>query len=112
MAPTIKDEELTMDQQSVFLAQVQLQFEQLFQAKKNGQNVQVLKHRAEGFFYAGELLGLVDKAVLQQLMEQSYLQVFGVALSKDSSYKTERKQAMDNEFYQYFEEPAFNRVRS
>lgn len=39
-----------MDQQSVFLAQVQLQFEQLFQAKKNGQNVQVLKHRAEGFF--------------------------------------------------------------
>lgn len=34
MAPTIKDEELTMDQQSVFLAQVQLQFEQLFQAKK------------------------------------------------------------------------------
>lgn len=54
----------------------------------------------------------MDRAVLQQLMEQSYLQVFGVALSKDSSYKTERKQAMDNEFYQYFEEPAFNRVRS
>lgn len=89
-----------------------MQFDRLFQAKKAGQNVVVLKHRAEGFFYAGELLGLVDKPMLQQLMEQSYLEVFGVTLSKNSSYQTERKQALENEFYQYFEEPAFNRVRS
>ncbi|MBU1621496.1 MAG: hypothetical protein KJ556_16290 [Gammaproteobacteria bacterium] len=101
-----------MDQRSIFITQVRLQFDQLFQAKKAGQNVLVLKHRAEGFFYAGELLGLVDKALLQQLMEQSYLEVFGVALSKTSSYQTERKQALENEFYQYFEEPAFNRLRS
>ncbi|MDR7119944.1 hypothetical protein [Rheinheimera soli] len=99
-----------MDQRSIFINQVRQQFDQLFQAKKAGQNVLALKHRAEGFFYAGELLGLVDKALLQQLMEQSYLEVFGVALSKASSYQTERKQALENEFYQYFEEPAFNRV--
>lgn len=101
-----------MDQRSIFINQVRQQFDQLFQAKKAGQNVLALKHRAEGFFYAGELLGLVDKALLQQLMEQSYLDVFGVALSKASSYQTERKQALENEFYQYFEEPAFNRVRN
>ncbi|EGM79379.1 hypothetical protein Rhein_0516 [Rheinheimera sp. A13L] len=101
-----------MDQRSIFINQVRQQFDQLFQAKKAGQNVLALKHRAEGFFYAGELLGLVDKALLQQLMEQSYLEVFGVALSKATSYQTERKQALENEFYQYFEEPAFNRVRN
>jgi hypothetical protein len=101
-----------MDQRSIFINQVRQQFDQLFQAKKAGQNVLALKHRAEGFFYAGELLGLIDKALLQQLMEQSYLEVFGVALSKATSYQTERKQALENEFYQYFEEPAFNRVRN
>ncbi len=101
-----------MDQQSLFIDEVRLQFERLFQAKKAGQSVQVLKHRAEGFFYAGELLGLVDKSTLQQLMEQSYLHVFGVALSKASSYQAERKQALENEIYQYFEEPAYNRIRN
>lgn len=101
-----------MDQQSVFINEVRLQFDRLFQAKKTGQNVVILKHRAEGFFYAGELLGLVDKPLLQQLMEQSYLDVFGVTLSKTSSYQTERKQALENEFYQYFEEPAINRIRN
>lgn len=101
-----------MDQQSLFISQAKQQFDCLFQAKKAGQNVVALKHRAEGFFYAGELLGLVDKPLLQQLMEQSYLEVFGVALSKVSSYQTERRQALENEFYQYFEEPAFHRVRS
>jgi len=101
-----------MDQQNLFIDQARLQFERLFEAKKAGQNVQVLKHRAEGFFYAGELLGLVDKSLLQQLMEQSYFNVFGVALTKASSYQTERKQALENEFYQYFEEPAYNRIRN
>lgn len=101
-----------MDQRSVFIHQVRQQFDLLFQAKKAGQNVVALKHRAEGFFYAGELLGLVDKTLLQQLMEQSYLDVFGIALSKATSYQTERKQALENEFYQYFEEPAITRVRS
>ena len=101
-----------MDQQSVFINEVRLQFDRLFQAKKTGQNVVILKHRAEGFFYAGELLGLVDRPLLQQLMEQSYLDVFGVTLSKTSSYQTERKQALENEFYQYFEEPAINRIRN
>lgn len=55
---------------------------------------------------------MVDKPLLQQLMEQSYFDVFGVALSKTSSYQTERKQALENEFYQYFEEPAFHRIRN
>ncbi len=50
-----------MDQQSLFINEARLQFDRLFQAKKAGQNVVTLKHRAEGFFYAGELLGLVDK---------------------------------------------------
>jgi hypothetical protein len=101
-----------MQQQELFISEVRQQFDRLFQAKKAGQNLVALKHRAEGFFYAGELLGLVDKPLLQQLMEQSYLDVFGVALSKTSSYQTERKQAMENEFYQYFEEPAYNRIRN
>ncbi|SRR3990167_7698760 len=101
-----------MDQHQVFINEVRLQFDLLFQAKKAGQNVVALKHRAEGFFYAGELLGLVDKPLLQQLMEQSYLGVFGVTLSKTSSYQAERKQALENEFYQYFEEPAFHRIRN
>lgn len=101
-----------MQQQELFISEVRQQFDRLFQAKKAGQNLVALKHRAEGFFYAGELLGLVDKTLLQQLMEQSYLDVFGVALSKTSSYQTERKQAMENEFYQYFEEPAYNRIRN
>ncbi len=101
-----------MQQQELFISEVRQQFDRLFQAKKAGQNLVALKHRAEGFFYAGELLGLVDKPLLQQLMEQSYLDVFGVALVKTSSYQTERKQAMENEFYQYFEEPAYNRIRN
>ncbi len=101
-----------MQQQELFISEVMQQFDRLFQAKKAGQNLVALKHRAEGFFYAGELLGLVDKPLLQQLMEQSYLDVFGVTLSKTSSYQTERKQAMENEFYQYFEEPAYNRIRN
>lgn len=101
-----------MDQQAIFITEARRQFDQLFQAKKAGQSLVALKHRAEGFFYAGELLGLVDKIQLQQLMEQRYLQVFGVVLSKASSYQTERKKALENEFYQYFEEPAISRVRS
>lgn len=101
-----------MDQHQVFITEARRQFEQLFQAKKAGKNLVVLKHRIEGFFYAGELLGLVDKGLLQQLMEQSYFDVFGVSLSKAASYQTERRHALENEFYQYFEEPAFNRVRS
>ena len=100
-----------MDKQ-IFMQQAKNQFLQIFQKSKASQPVTVEKHRAEGFFYAGELLGLVDKPLLQQLMEQSYLDVFGVALSKTSSYQTERKQALENEFYQYFEEPAINRIRN
>lgn len=39
-----------MDQQSLFINEARLQFDRLFQAKKAGQNVVTLKHRAEGFF--------------------------------------------------------------
>jgi len=101
-----------VEQRSLFVNEVKRQFDQLFQAKKAGQNVQITKHRTEGFLYAGELLGLVDKPLLQQLMEQSYLEVFGVELSRASAYQAERKQALENEFYQYFEEPAYTRLRS
>jgi hypothetical protein len=39
-----------MDQQSVFINEVRLQFDRLFQAKKAGQNVLALKHRLKAFF--------------------------------------------------------------
>lgn len=98
-----------MDKQ-IFLQQAKNQFLQIFQKSKAGQQVVVEKHRAEGFLYAGELLGLTDKTELQQLMEQAHLEVFGYPLQdRAAGYQQQRKAALSQGQFQYFDEPAISR---
>lgn len=98
-----------MDKQ-LFMQQAKNQFLQIFQKSKASQPVLVEKHRAEGFLYAGELLGLTDKTELQQLMEQAHLEVFGYSLQDQAAgYQQQRKSALSQRQYQYFDEPAISR---
>ena len=101
---------MILDKQ-LFMQQAKNQFLQIFQKSKASQPVTVEKHRAEGFLYAGELLGLTDKNELQQLMEQAHLEVFGYALSERLDYQQQRKAALADEQFQYFDEPAISRRR-
>lgn len=96
---------------SVFLQQAKAQFLDIFQKSKAKTNVTVEKHRAEGFLYAGELLGLTDKTELHQLMADAHLEVFGYALSERLDYQQQRKAALADEQFQYFDEPAISRRR-
>ncbi|MBU1439582.1 MAG: hypothetical protein KJ930_02360 [Gammaproteobacteria bacterium] len=98
-----------MDKQ-LFMQQAKSQFLQIFQKSKASQVVTVEKHRTEGFLYAGELLGLTDKNELQQLMEQAHLEVFGYPLQdRSAGYQQQRKAALSQGQFQYFDEPAINR---
>ena len=98
-----------MDKQ-IFMQQAKNQFLQIFQKSKAGQPVVVEKHRAEGFLYAGELLGLTDKSELQHLMEQAHLEVFGYPLQdRAAGYQQQRKAALSQGQFQYFDEPAISR---
>ena len=99
-----------MDKQ-IFMQQAKNQFLQIFQKSKASQPVTVEKHRAEGFLYAGELLGLTDKAELQQLMAEAHLEVFGYALSERLDYQQQRKTALADGQFDYFDEPAISRRR-
>jgi hypothetical protein len=94
----------------IFMQQVKNQFLHIFQKSKASQPVTVEKHRAEGFLYAGELLGLTDKTELQQLMEQAHLDVFGYPLQdRAAGYQQQRKAALSQGQFQYFDEPAISR---
>ena len=72
---------------NLFLQQAKTQFLHIFQKSKSKESVLVEKHRAEGFLFAGELLGLTDKTELQQLMADAHLEVFGYALSERLDYQ-------------------------
>ncbi len=98
-----------MDKQ-LFMQQAKSQFLQIFQKSKANQVVTIEKHRAEGFLYAGELLGLTDKNELQQLMEQAHLEVYGYPLQdRSAGYQQQRKAALSQGQFQYFDEPAITR---
>jgi len=56
------------------------------------------------------LLGLTDKSELQQLMEQAHLEVFGYPLQdRSAGYQQQRKAALSQGQFQYFDEPAISR---
>ncbi|HCU65882.1 MAG TPA: hypothetical protein DF774_08985 [Rheinheimera sp.] len=95
----------------LFLQQAKQQFLLIFQKSKARDTVTVEKHRAEGFLYAGELLGLTDKTELQQLMAEAHLEVFGYALSERLDYQQQRKTALADGQFDYFDEPAISRRR-
>lgn len=98
-----------MDKQ-LFIQHAKNQFLHIFQKSKASQPVTVEKHRAEGFLYAGELLGLTDKNELQLLMEQAHLEVFGYPLQdRAAGYQQQRKAALSQGQFQYFDEPAISR---
>ncbi|OBP13215.1 hypothetical protein A5320_19380 [Rheinheimera sp. SA_1] len=100
---------MILDKQ-IFMQQAKNQFLQIFQKSKANQPVTVEKHRTEGFLYAGELLGLTDKNELQQLMEQAHLEVFGYPLQdRSAGYQQQRKAALSQGQFQYFDEPAISR---
>lgn len=103
---------MSMLQQDLFLITLEAQFRDLFQTSKAGKDNSVQRLRAQGFIHAGELLQLCSRQQVQQLMEKVHLEVFGISIAdRKPSAQARRQQALQLGDYDYFDEPAFNRLR-
>jgi hypothetical protein len=99
-------------QRELFLITLKQQFSDIFSTSKAGKDTAELRFRAQGFIHAGELLQLFSRHEVQQLMEQEHLEVFGVTIAeRKPSEQARRQQALKLGDYDYFDEPAFNRLR-
>ena len=99
-------------QRELFLINLKQQFTDIFQASKAGKDNTELRLRAQGFIHAGELLELCSRTEVQQLMEDVHQDVFGVSIAeRKPKQQTRRQQALQLGEYDYFDEPAFNRLR-
>lgn len=99
-------------QRELFFISLKQQFSDIFQASKAEKDNTELRLRTQGFIHAGELLALCSRTEVQQLMEQVHKDVFGVSIAeRKPKEKTRRQQALKLGDYDYFDEPAFNRLR-
>ncbi|MAD75113.1 MAG: hypothetical protein CML20_10040 [Rheinheimera sp.] len=99
-------------QRELFLITLKQQFSDIFLASKAGKDTAELRFRAQGFIHAGELLEICSRHEVQQLMEQVHLEVFGVTIAEHKpSEQARRQQALKLGDYDYFDEPALNRLR-
>lgn len=101
---------MNMPQQDLFLSHLQAQFREIFQTSKAGNDNSEQRLRTQGFIHAGELLQLCSRTQVQQLMEKTHLEVFGLSISdRKPSEAVKRQLALKHGDYDYFEEPAFVR---
>lgn len=99
-------------QRELFLITLHQQFTDMFLASKAGKDNAEQKLRSQGFIHAGELLELCSRQEVQQLMEQVHHEVFGVSIAKrQPSEQSRRQHALNLGDYDYFDEPAINRLR-
>lgn len=99
-------------QRELFFINLKQQFTEIFQASKADKNNTELRLRTQGFIQAGELLALCSRQEVQQLMEQVHVEVFGVSIEeRKPKEQARRQQALKLGDYEYFDEPAFNRLR-
>ncbi len=103
---------MIMQQQDLFLVQLEKQFHEIFQTSKAAKDNSAQRLRTQGFIHAGELLQICSRQQVQQLMEKVHLEVFGVSISeRKPSEAAKRQQALKHGDYDYFEEPAFVRLQ-
>lgn len=99
-------------QRELFFINLKQQFSNIFQASKADKDNTELRLRTQGFIHAGELLQLCSRAEVQQLMEQVHQDVFGISIAERRPKEQARRQkALQLGDYDYFDEPAFNRLR-
>jgi hypothetical protein len=99
-------------QRELFIINLRQQFTEIFLASKAGKDNTEQRLRSQGFIHAGELLEICSRQEVQQLMEQTHIEVFGVSIAeRKPSEQTRRQQALKLGDYDYFDEPTFNRLR-
>lgn len=99
-------------QRELFLVSLKQQFTDIFTTSKAGKDTAELRFRAQGFVHAGELLELCSRAEIKQLMEEVHKDVFGITVAERKPKEYDRRQqALKLRDYDYFDEPAFNRLR-
>jgi len=99
-------------QRELFLITLKHQFSDIFTTSKAGKDTAELRFRAQGFVHAGELLELCSRAEIKQLMEDVHKDVFGITVAERKPKEYDRRQqALKLGDYDYFDEPAFNRLR-
>lgn len=99
-------------QRELFIINLRQQFTEIFLASKAGKDNTEQRLRAQGFIHAGELLEICSRQEVQQLMEKTHIDVFGISIAeRKPSELTLRQQALKLGNYDYFDEPAFNRLQ-
>lgn len=99
-------------QRELFLITLKQQFTDIFNTSKAGKDTAELRFRAQGFVHAGELLELCSRGEIKQLMEDVHKDVFGITVAERKPKEFDRRQqALKVGDYDYFDEPAFNRLR-
>lgn len=93
-------------QRELFLIILKQQFTDIFNTSKAGKDTAELRFRAQGFIHAGELLQISSRQEVQQLMEQTHINVFGVSIEERKPTEiARRQQALKLDDYDYFDEP-------
>jgi hypothetical protein len=99
-------------QRELFLITLKQQFSDIFTTSKAGKDTAELRFRAQGFVHAGELLQLCSRDEIKQLMDQVHKEIFGINVAERKPKEYDRRQqALKLGDYDYFDEPAFNRLR-
>src|SRR5690554_4882176 len=66
-----------------FLAETAKQLEHIYSELNLRKKLDMkMKHRTEGYMYAGQQLGLVNKKELESLMEKVHFEVFGMSIAQ------------------------------
>jgi hypothetical protein len=100
------------EQRKWFFTALNAQFIDIFTTSKAGKDTTELRLRAQGFIHAGELLQLCSRSEIQELMDARHYEVFGCTYAQRKPKESERRQqALKQGDYDYFDEPAFNRLR-
>ena len=92
-----------------FLEACTTQLVNLYNASKEGKNVDADKYRVQGFMNAGELLGVISKGEGQALIADLHLQVFGETIDERAKRKSKLEALKASDPDAYIEIPAIER---
>lgn len=102
---------ITDNQKQIFLQALAAQFKTIFAASKRREDNQTERFRTQGFIHAGELMGICSRSEINDTMEQAHLDIFGCSVAERKPTETQRRrQALKFGDYDYFDEPAINRM--
>lgn len=97
-----------MDKQA-FITLCQSQLIMVYQLTKAGKPDDKMKHRVEGFMYAGQVMGLLSEQECQQLLEDTHVQVFGQTIDQRQARKDSLEKLKRENPKAYFAIPAIER---